>query len=93
MQVGWIYTVRGCDPFTAGLTGIVGLIKIDLRIVEGLDDDGVILATNEYEATQIVGRTGTEVTIIDVTGVEGDALNTKTIKLMEGVDVSVHIGF
>ena len=93
VHVGWISTTQGCDPLTAGLTGIVGLIKIDLRLAEGLDDDGVILSTSADEATQIMGWMGKKVTIGEVIGVKGDAPDTETTELTEGVDVSVHIGF
>ena len=45
------------------------------------------------EATQTVGQTRIEVTIVDVIGVEGDAPNTETTELPEGVDVLNHTRF
>ena len=66
---------------------------MDLRTIEDVDDGRVMLTVGVDEATHTVGQRGTKVTIVNVMGVEGDALNTETYELPEGVDVSDHIGF
>ena len=43
VKLGWISAIQGCEPLTEGLTGIMGLIKIDLRSAYDPNDDRVIL--------------------------------------------------
>lgn len=70
------------DPLAVGLIGNVGLIKMDLRTTTD-PDDGVVLTIGADEATQAVGQTGTDVTVVDEMGVEGNIPNVGKTKLLE----------